>query len=428
LGLRAVLEATATEDHLPLSALTVLAKQNDPFRFDTPAGHRDGEWLAITAEALGLGRRTIHLRGLHYMIIGQTKPGGSPYTNTHRDWRWLQSKAAAAARWLGYLPFDQIVDQRNDEPKIVPYVAPGPPQPWIFSDVHIEIPDAVDLQPRVYVDGFDAVQPYRIALIGEKSSLEPVLGRVADRYGADLYLPAGEASSTMVHTLAKSGLDGRKIIIFYFADCDPAGHQMPVSFARKLQAMQVSLYPEISFKVYRVALIADQVREYGLPSSPLKPEEKRADKWRAAMGAEQTEIDALAALRPELLSQVARAAIDPHYDSGLGVRVFEARGGWLERASAIVNAQIDAAGREALAEQLQAQLDAVREELDQALEQIREQIRIDASDFDLPEIFVPQAEINEADQPVPLLDSDWGFADQCESLIDDKAYESGGDT
>jgi hypothetical protein len=42
-----------------------------------------------------------------------------------------------------------------------------------------------------------------------------VLGPVANRFGADLYLPTGEASSTMVHNLAKSGLDGRKIIILF---------------------------------------------------------------------------------------------------------------------------------------------------------------------------------------------------------------------
>jgi hypothetical protein len=242
----------------------------------------------------------------------------------------------------------------------VPYVAPRPPEPWIYSNVHIEIPAAVDLQPSVYVDGFDAVQPYRIALVGEKASLEPVLGRVADRYGADLYLPSGEASSTMVHALAKSGLDGRKIIILYFADCDPRGWQMPISFARKLQAMQTSLYPHIDFAVHRVALTPDQVRGYGLPSTPLKATEQRADKWRAAMGVHQTEIDALAALQPHLLDERARQAIAPFYDNGLARRVREAREDWLERARAIIDAEIDADRREALAEQLQAQLDAVR--------------------------------------------------------------------
>ena len=53
--------------------LTVLGAQRDPFRLDTPANHRLGEWLAATASGLGLGDRKIHLRGLHYMMIGQPK-------------------------------------------------------------------------------------------------------------------------------------------------------------------------------------------------------------------------------------------------------------------------------------------------------------------------------------------------------------------
>ena len=85
---------------MPLSAITVLARQNDPFRFDTPVGHRDGEWLVRTTADLGLGDHTIHLRRLHYMIIGETRPDGSRYTNTDKGWMWLQSKAAAVARWL----------------------------------------------------------------------------------------------------------------------------------------------------------------------------------------------------------------------------------------------------------------------------------------------------------------------------------------
>ena len=65
------------------------------------------------------------------------------------------------------------------------------------------------------------------------------------------------------------------------------------------------------FEVHRVALTPDQVREYGLPSTPLKDTEKRADKWRAAMGVEQTEIDALASLRPDLLRDIASAGAGP---------------------------------------------------------------------------------------------------------------------
>ena len=102
--------------------LTVLATQHDPFRVDTPAGHRDGAWLAGVVAELGITRR-IHLRGLHYAITMHTspivKPNGERYINDDANWYWLQNGPAKDARWLGYLPFTQITDERNT-------LVPGP--------------------------------------------------------------------------------------------------------------------------------------------------------------------------------------------------------------------------------------------------------------------------------------------------------------
>src|SRR5215217_963145 len=89
--------ADANGSKLSMKDLTVLAPQNDPFRIDRPAAHRDGAWLAMTARELGLGDRKIHLRGLHYMVIGRLKPDGLPYTNTEADWLWLSGDAGKAA-------------------------------------------------------------------------------------------------------------------------------------------------------------------------------------------------------------------------------------------------------------------------------------------------------------------------------------------
>ena len=110
--LRSALERAIAEEGCKLKDLTVLATQNDPYRVDTPSGHRDGQWLAMQAKDK-LGDRIIHLRGFHYALLGEIKPDGKPYTNTEADWLWLQS-AAKAARWLGYIPFHRIRDARNN--------------------------------------------------------------------------------------------------------------------------------------------------------------------------------------------------------------------------------------------------------------------------------------------------------------------------
>jgi hypothetical protein len=116
--LRARIQAEARDASLPLSGLTVLDKKVDPYRQDTPAGHRDGAWLAEQMAELGL-TKPIHLRGLHYALVSSTnltKPNGERYRNDAADWEWLQVEASKAARWLGYVPFDRIVDERNAAP------------------------------------------------------------------------------------------------------------------------------------------------------------------------------------------------------------------------------------------------------------------------------------------------------------------------
>ena len=411
LGLRATLESSGGS----MKSVTVLATQNDPFRVDTPAGHRDGAWLAGRIAALRLvGPK--HLRGLHYILIGQPKPNGQPYTNTDADWAWLATPAKAA-RWLGYVPFDHIVDQRNDEP-VIKLWQPADPDPYVSVDFHVEIPDARDLEPKARLAGFTESQPYHLVLVGEKSSLRPVLSTVANRYKADLYLPTGEISDTQAYLMAKSAADdGRPLVVFYFADCDPAGWQMPISLFRKLQAFKAMMFENLQFQMHRVGLTPDQVREYGLPSTPLKDTEKRADKWTRETGVEQTEIDALAALRPELLTELAAAAIAPFYDDTLGHRVWLAVNEWEDDAQRAVDLQ---AGDHL--ESLHAIAGPLLDEKRQEIQQILDAIRVDADMFDLPPVPVMPEPVVDGRSTPPLCDSEWDFTDQCQRLIESKQY------
>src|SRR4029077_17252798 len=103
-----------------------------------------------------------------------------------------------------------------------------------------------------------------------------ILMPLAAQYDVDLYLPTGEITDTLLYQMARDGAeDGRPMRIFTLADCDPAGHQMPVSIGRKLQALRDLEFPELDFEVIPVALTVDQVRAMHLPSTPLKETEKR---------------------------------------------------------------------------------------------------------------------------------------------------------
>jgi len=418
-GLRATLEAARAEHGLTMKALTVLAAQHDPFRIDTPAGHRDGQWLAVHAGRFEDGEQ-IHLRGLHYKLVSSevVKPNGLPYVNTDADWQWLGEHAAKAARWLGYVPFGQIRDARNAAPIIRLFVE-GDPEPYLSTGVEVEVPAAEDIEPRIGIAGFVGRQPFRLAIFGEKSSLEPTLGPLAQSRQADLYLPTGEISDTLMHTMAETAArDGRPLIVFTVADCDPAGWQMSISIARKLQAFEALHFPGLSFRVYRVGLVPEQVRQYGLPSTPLKATELRADRWRAAHGVAQTEVDALAALRPALLRQIVRDAIAPFYDVSLARRVQQAHEAWRLEAQAALEAQL---GPEHI-ERIRAEAADRLAELADEIAAINAALTIDVGEIELPEVEIPQARVV-GSNGLPLIDSAWPWVDQTRALIVSRAYE-----
>ncbi len=429
-------QAMEDNDGLSIADLTVLSLANDPFRCDTPRGHRDARWLRDSLIRAGYpvpGDRQIHLRGLHYQLIGEPSPRHEgPYENTYDEWCWLYSQAGKAARFLGYVPFEQVLDNRNAEPVIK--IRPAEPQPELSTGMEFFFrpggvlrfgrPQAADFEPRLLLEA-EPVQPVRLAMIGEKASLSPVLSPLSEEYGTDLYLPTGEISDTQIYLMAKAAAeDGRTLVVLYFADCDPAGWQMGISVGRKLQACKELLerdgVGELEFELYRVTLTPEQVRELDLPSTPLKPTERRADKWQAATGTEQTEIDALIR-RPGELERLAREALDSFYDHDLDSCYAAARREWLGRAKAV------------LEDRLSGELEEFREEAPGKLAEIARLYGelngafqgVRAEDLGLPGFSVPGASAVVPPSVDPLIDSGWEFPDQCQALKDSKSY--GGD-
>jgi hypothetical protein len=425
--LREALNRAVAGSEYGMGELTVLAVQNDPYRVDTPAGHRDAAWFTSQIGRFVANSR-IHLRGLHYQVASAADvelPNGRLYTNTDEDWTWLQAKAAKAARWLGYVPFDRIVDQRNSAPQIhVPEVVS--PEPVWEPGEGVWVPhSAEDAMPRP-VCRFPVNQPYRIIMIGEKASLDSVLLPVVKEVGGELLLPTGEISETLVADMAaRVATDGRPAVVFYFSDFDPSGNQMAVSVSRKLQALRDLLYQDLAMELYPVALTLEQVREYGLPSTPLKESERRADRWREAMGHEQTEIDAMIALQPRALRQIARDAIAPFYDPSLEGRTKEASEAWHEEAEERMRSH--PAYQEALL-RLESALDALRGSAREtatdavaAFEAIQRGIAEElAATILVPPVVLPEPNYDVSCAPRPLFTCDEEYVTATRRLIDHK--------
>jgi hypothetical protein len=336
-----------------------------------------------------------------------------PYINDFTCYRWLGA-AAKAARWLGYVDFERIVDNRNDEPTT--YV-PEDTKPrdgelaWVSRTHNPLLPAAADLMPEIGLDGVNFIQPFRIILAGEKSSLQEALLPIAEEIHGELILPSGEFSDTLVHGfVSRAAEDGRPAVVIYFSDFDPAGNQMPVSVSRKIQALRDLKFPDLTIEMHHAALTIEQVRRLDLPSTPLKPKEKRADRWREFTGQEQTEIDALMALHPGELRRIAREAVAPFYDFDAADRHDEAMREWRHEVNMTLKA--NPAYADALA-QLRAVIGRMQEGVNE-IRRIKDAVH-DIPTGDLPPFEMPPCE-PEGERPEPMFDSRESWLDQTRRL------------
>ena len=156
----------------------------------------------------------------------------------------------------------------------------------------------------------------------------------------------------------------------------------------------------------------------GLPSTPLKETEKRADRWREAFGIEQTEIDALATLRPDVLREIIERAFDPYLDRDLKNRVPRRKAEWREQAQDALRDQIDQEHLEALRTEAAAGWPSWSRD--------RRHQRATANgggrSLHLPPIVVPQPEVDEDAPRQALVSFDQDWAEATRALIERKAY------
>jgi hypothetical protein len=418
-----IIRDAATEGGFDLKALTVLARQNDPYRYDTTTLREAGEWFAAQANK-HFPHRQFHLRGLHYRIVmapGATqKPNSKEYGNTFADWKWL-GKASQAARYLGVLPFERIIDERNDEPEIYcedddllrKATAPGL---FVAEGTAMEIPNAEIVLPRIDYYPGRVPQPYRIVIIAEKSSVRHELAPVASAVRGELVLPTGDISDTLLYGIAsRAAADWRPTVVLYFADFDPGGHTMPIAVSRKLMALRDLLFPDLNIQVHRVALTREQVERLDLPSTPLKTTDSRRLIWLAKTGREQTELDALLARSGEL-RRLAWEIVGGFFDDELKSRAQNISYRWYAAASEQIP---DSPNFAEACEEVTRALDVVREAVDQFHRHQSEAAKVLETTIPaVPRPAMPEPEL--APAPPPLFDSNQDFVEASRALKADR--------
>jgi hypothetical protein len=217
-----------------------------------------------------------------------------------------------------------FVDRRNAD--AVEYVVQKNAAPdayvWNYlSRYDFQFPGFSDL-PRYNVRGYEANQGYHLEVWCEKSTMNDILLPLCETYGANLQIGSGELSITAALSLVgRLERAGRPARIFYVSDFDPAGQSMPVAVSRKVEYFVERLGLDLDIRIFPVVLTLDQVREYGLPRTPIKETERRRAGFEGRYGEGAVELDALEALYPGQLSDILRSYMDSYYDHTLAERV-----------------------------------------------------------------------------------------------------------
>lgn len=406
----------AKEFDFKMKDVTVLDPKLDPYRLDTPANHARGQWFRDAYLKVHTSGERIHLRGLHYKFVGNVLlPDGAQYINTDKNWEWLQNKAAKPARYLGYIPWDAIRDARNAPPEIR---TPDFFEPkWFLNtgEVELEIPE--ELEPKYQIYGDMHRQPWRQVIIAEKQGVQDLLLPLCERRQATLCLPSGEVTDTLVYDLLHAAAeDGRPLAIHQLGDFDPAGYQMAVSTARKVQALVDTQFFGLQVIVHAPALTLEQCQSWNLPETPLKETEQRADKWAEAMGWNQTELDAAVALAPEEFVKAVDASLLQYFDPSLYKKGRELK----KKLEKQVNDELDVS--EILDTGIQDELNKKLGELEDLTGQINDALAIDPDDIDIEAPEAPEAVTAEMEASYPLIDTNDSWIDQTLNLINRKQY------
>lgn len=320
------LKALARETGCGVKNLLALSPVNDPFYAEVPHREEAAHWFADIWDRLGF-QHGVHLRRTHYVIVSQSdpisKPDGTPYLNTENDWKFL-GVASLAARYLGLIPADALVDRRNPDPVVNVEFADFPaPHTHVADADSLEdaLPSALPL-PEIFLSEFRAEQDYLVEVWCEKSAQNDILVPLGSRLGFNLITGVGEMSETATRMAVDRAHDaGKPMRILYVSDFDPAGRSMPVAVARKIEYKLHAIGSDADIELEPIILMPAQCEKFSLPRTPIKDTERRAGRFEYRFGSGATELDALEALHPGALADIVTREVSRYLDPTLVGRV-----------------------------------------------------------------------------------------------------------
>ena len=229
----AVLKRLARMQGQSIENYLALFRRNDPFYTGTTTHYLQARWARRIYQQAG-SPVPVHIRRLHYLAASRPdirRPDGLAYRNSPRDWD-LMHHACKYARYLGLIPLEVFEDRRNSPPIIFSQACSANAangERWSKSIL-------AGLADRLAAGFIGRRQRYYVELWLEKSSILDEVLPVAKKYMVNVVTSLGEMSLTAVVGLVQRVIrSNRPARIFYISDFDPAGRNMPLSVARKLE-------------------------------------------------------------------------------------------------------------------------------------------------------------------------------------------------
>lgn len=235
------------------------------------------------------------LRQIFYRLVGRFG-----YEKTEAAYERLGNKLVRARRAC-LIPFDAIRDDGLRSEDHLKYG--GPADFW----------DSVAYWGRSYRRDRQADQPVRIELWCEAEGMVQQLAQVAGRYSVPVFTASGFNTLPGVRAIVDRALEQTvPTVVLHVGDHDPSGESIFEAMTEDATAFleRDRQTDEVYLEPVRVALTAEQVERYQLPTAPAKQSDSRSRRWKG----ETCQLEALA---PDEIGRLVETAIRDHLDLDL---------------------------------------------------------------------------------------------------------------
>jgi len=141
----------------------------------------------------------------------------------------------------------------------------------------------------------------------EKDALSGVVVASTAKYDVPLMVARGYSSLSFLHSAGEAiEAQSKPTYIYHLGDWDPSGQDA----ARNIEERLREFAPNTEIHFERLAVNAEQIDKWSLPSRPTKQTDSRAASWR---GGDSVEMDAI---HPQALRDLVTAAIVQHIPTG----------------------------------------------------------------------------------------------------------------